>query len=77
MAKDAESGKVKKGSKGLGKWICGECHKKCKVTPSKPEGNMASLSCPDVIYPAKLQTPVLNVHVEVTLGKTDVTPNIT
>jgi hypothetical protein len=35
MAKDAESGKVKKGSKGLGHWRCSACHKATKVTVSK------------------------------------------
>ena len=36
VAKDAETGKMKSGSKGLGHWRCG-CGKACKVTVGKPE----------------------------------------
>ena len=61
--RDPETGRTKSQPKGLGHWRCGQCGKVCKVTPRKPEarptGNMANLSCPDIIYPAKLQTPVL------------------
>ncbi len=47
--------------KGLGHFRCSGCGKACKVAPrkSEPVGNMAKLSCPDMVYPAKLQTPVL------------------
>ena len=37
VAKDAETGKMKSGSKGLGHWRCGACGKACKVTVGKPE----------------------------------------
>ena len=36
VAKDPESGKMKSGSKGLGKWRCSACSKVCKVTVHKP-----------------------------------------
>ena len=36
VAKDAETGKMKSGSKGLGHWRCA-CGKACKVTVGKPE----------------------------------------
>jgi len=36
VAKDAETGKMKSGSKGLGKWRCSACSKVCKVTVHKP-----------------------------------------
>ena len=64
MAKDAETGKMQDKSKGLGKWRCPACSKICKVTPRKPEakptGNMANLSCPDVVYPAKMHVVVVS-----------------
>lgn len=37
VAKDPESGKMKETTKGLGKWRCTTCGKRCKVTPRKPE----------------------------------------
>ena len=37
VAKDAETGKMKSGSKGLGKWRCSQCGKTCKVSVGKPE----------------------------------------
>jgi hypothetical protein len=59
---DPESRKTKETSLGLGKWRCVTTGKACKVTPRtvkpKTEGTIGS-SCPDVIYPGKLQTPVL------------------
>lgn len=62
VAKDAETGKMKDKAKGLGHWRCGQCGKACKVTPRKPEtkptGSIGG-SCPDIIYPAKLHTPVV------------------
>ena len=36
VAKDAETGKMKSGSKGLGKWRCSACSKVCRVTVHKP-----------------------------------------
>jgi len=41
--KDAETGKTKEMSKGLGKWTCGQCQKKCKVTPRKPEAKVVTI----------------------------------
>ena len=35
--KDPETGKTKDKPKGLGHWTCPVCHKKCKVTPRKPQ----------------------------------------
>src|SRR5208337_3237529 len=35
VAKDAETGKMKDKSKGLGHWHCSGCGKGCKVTPRK------------------------------------------
>ena len=35
--KNPESGKTEKSSKGLGKWTCSGCQKKCKVTRQKPK----------------------------------------
>jgi len=36
VAKDAETGKMKSGSKGLGKWRCSACSKVCRVAVHKP-----------------------------------------
>ena len=63
VKQDPESKKMKDTFLGLGKWRCATTGKRCKVTPRKPApkavGNTSSLSCPDIIYPAKLHTPVL------------------
>ena len=64
VVKDHDSGKMKDTTKGLGKWRCSVTRKVCKVTVRKPQpkeaqGNMNNLSCPDVVYPAPLHTPVL------------------
>lgn len=63
VAKDPESGKMKDTTKGLGHWRCSVTNKGAKVTPRTPElktkGNTVNLSCPDIIYPAKLQTPTV------------------
>ena len=60
--RDPETGKTKDKPKGLGHWRCGACGKVAKVSPRKPTpketGNIGG-SCPDIVYPAKLQTPVL------------------
>jgi len=37
VAKDAETGKMKSGSKGLGKWRCSQCGKTCIVSCKKKE----------------------------------------
>ena len=62
VAKDPETGKMKDKSKGLGHWRCGQCGKPTKVTPRKPEPKVIGTtmsSCPDIIFPAKLHTPVV------------------
>lgn len=65
--KDPESGRTKDKAKGLGHWRCGQCGKPCKVTPRKPEpkpvGNMGDNTVPCVVFPAKLQTPILEVPI--------------
>jgi hypothetical protein len=37
MAQDADSGKTKSEPKGLGKWRCSQCNKRCSVTVGKPQ----------------------------------------
>jgi hypothetical protein len=68
---DPESKKMKDKSLGLGKWRCATTGKVTKVSPQTPKAKVADAipgsksqptiggSFPDIIYPAKLQTPVL------------------
>ncbi len=65
-AQDPESKKVKDKFLGLGKWRCATTAKRTKVTPQAAKAIPGSTaqptiggSFPDVVYPAKLQTPVL------------------
>ena len=65
---DPETGRPAKKEKstGLGKFRCSQCRKVCKVKPQAPTAKVAGSiggSCPDVIYPAKLHTPVLEVPI--------------
>ena len=65
---DPETGRPAKKEKstGLGHFRCSQCRKACKVKTqaptSKTAGNIGG-SCPDIIYPAKLQTPVLEASI--------------
>lgn len=42
MAQDADSGKTKSEPKGLGKWKCSACGKKCSVSVRKPETTLVT-----------------------------------
>lgn len=63
---DPESKKMKDKFLGLGKWRCATTGKRCKVTPQAPKPKEVPQptiggTVPDIIYPAKLQTPMLVV----------------
>jgi hypothetical protein len=64
---DPETGRPAKKEKstGLGHFRCSQCHKACKVKPQAPTvkataGTIGG-TVPDVVYPAPLHTPVLEV----------------
>ena len=58
--KDPDSGKMKDKASGLGHFRCSQCKKACKVKPQTPAPKTTGTiggSCPDIVYPARLQTP--------------------
>jgi hypothetical protein len=42
MSKDPETGKMANQAKGLGKWRCSQCSKRCSVTVRKPETTLVT-----------------------------------
>ena len=62
--KDPDSGKMKDKASGLGHFRCSQCKKACKVKPQTPAPKTTGTiggSCPDIVYPAKLQTPEVTI----------------